>query len=152
MIDTPALATTAAVSAAVIPLSIPRAEMRTAFPAALAELHRVLAAQDVTPTGPVFAYYRRPPTDRFDFEVGLPVAQPVAASGRVVTGGLPAARVVRTVYHGDYDGLPGAWHDFATWLRTAGHAPASDFWESYAVGPGDADPPAWRTELVQVLA
>ena len=152
MIDTPELATTASVSAAVVPLSIPRAEMRTSFPAALAELHRVLSAQGVAPAGPVFAYYRRPPTDRFDFEVGLPVAQPVAAAGRVIPGELPAARVAQTVHHGDYDGLPAAWHEFATWLRTAGHALAPDFWEIYAVGPGDTDPPGWRTELVQVLA
>ena len=152
MIDTPELATTAAVRAAVVPLSIPHAEMTTAFPAALAELHRVLAAQGLAQTGPMFAYYPRPPRDRFDFEIGLPVAHDVVPSGRVVAGGLPAARVARTVHHGDYGGLPAAWHAFAAWSRAAGHALAPDFWEVYAVGPGDAAPAGWRTELVQVLA
>ncbi len=152
MIETPELATTAAVRAAVVPLSIARAEMMSAFPAALAELKRVLAVQGIAVAGPMFAYYRRPPVDRFDFDIGLPVDAAVAPSGRVVAGGLPAARVVRTVYRGDYGGLPAAWSAFTGWLRSAGHAPAPNFWEVYAVGPGDAEPAGWRTELVQVLA
>lgn len=47
--------------------------------------------------------------DTFDFEVGVPVAAPVAAAGRVKPGELPAATVARTVYHGDYSGLGEAW-------------------------------------------
>lgn len=152
MIEPPELATTTASLGAVVSLAIPRSEMTTAVPAAIGELHRVIAAQGIAATGPLFTYYPRRPGERFEFNVGLPVARAVAAAGRVTPGGLPASRVACTVYCGDYRGLPDAWAEFAAWIRRAGHGSAPEFWEVYRVSPNDADPAGWRTELVQVLA
>jgi effector-binding domain-containing protein len=152
MIDTPEVVQTTAQQAAVIRLTIPRSEMRNAFGPAIQELMSTLAGQGVKPVGAVFAHHLRMPPDMWDFELGVEVASPVKASGRVKPGQLPAAKVARTVYHGPYDGLPDAWGDFVTWMTANGHEQAEDLWEVYLVGPQSSpDPAHWRTELNRPL-
>jgi hypothetical protein len=46
----------------------------------------------------------------------VPVSAPVTAVGRVYPGERPAIKVVRTVYHGPYEGLGSAWGEFSGWL------------------------------------
>ena len=152
MISAPEVITTEAQIAAVIRLTIPRAEMRSVFGPAVGELLKAIAAQGVEPVGGVFAHHLRMTPDTFDFELGIKVSAPVTASGRVQPGSLPAVRAVRTVYSGGYEGLPDAWGAFMTWIKDHGHAPAEDLWELYAVGPQSSGNPAdWRTELVRPL-
>ena len=61
-------------------------------------------------------------------------------------------RVVRTVYHGGYEGLGKAWGEFMDWISAQGLKTADDLWESYLVGPesGD-DAAAYRTQLNRPL-
>jgi effector-binding domain-containing protein len=60
--------------------------------------------------------------------------------------------VARTVYHGDYEGLHGAWGEFEAWIAESGHTSAADLWERYVVGPESSpDPANWRTELNRPL-
>jgi effector-binding domain-containing protein len=88
----------------------------------------------------------------FDFEIGVPVAQPVTAAGRVQPGELPATTVARTVYRGPYQGLGDAWGEFGAWIAANGHTPAADLWECYVSGPESSPNPAdWRTELNRPL-
>lgn len=153
MIDTPEVTQAAAQPAAVIHLAIPRSEMPRHMGPAIGELMAAIKAQGAAPTGPVFAHHLRMSADTFDFEVGLPVSAPIAASGRVKPGELPAATVARTVYHGDYSGLYSAWSEFDAWVAAHGHKPRKDLWERYVAGPeSSADPAAWRTELNRPLA
>jgi effector-binding domain-containing protein len=87
-------------------------------------------------------------SDTFDFELGVKVAAPIKATGRVKPGHLPAAKIARTVYSGPYEGLPAAWGEFNTWMSANGHAQAEDLWEVYSVGPqSTSDSANWRTEL-----
>jgi effector-binding domain-containing protein len=126
--------------------------MMKAFGPAVQELMATLADQGVKPVGAVFAHHLRMPPDMFDFELGVEVAAPVKAAGRVKPGQLPAAKVARTVYHGPYDGLPGAWGEFVTWMKANDHEQAEDLWEVYSVGPQSSPNPAdWRTELNRPL-
>ena len=88
----------------------------------------------------------------FDFEICVPVKAPVSAKGRVKPGKLPAARVARTVFHGDYAGLGEAWGEFGEWIKAQGLKPADDLWEVYTVDPStNPDPSSWRTELNRPL-
>jgi effector-binding domain-containing protein len=88
----------------------------------------------------------------FDFEVGIPVTAPIAATGRVRPGHLPGATVARTVHHGPYEGLASAWAELEAWITAAGHTPAPGLWERYIAGPESApDPATWRTELNRPL-
>jgi effector-binding domain-containing protein len=148
MLDKPQIAQTAGQATAVIRLTIPRAEIRNVMGPGYRELMAAIAAQGIAPTGPWFSHHLRMGPDVFDFEIGVPVAAPVAAAGRVQPGQLPAATVARTVYRGPYEGLPAAWGEFMAWIDAEGHTPAANLWEIYVAGPESGPEPAqWRTEL-----
>ena len=153
MLDMPQVMETADQLTAFLPLIVPRAEIQAVMGPSIREVYAALKAQGIAPTGPWFTHHRRRPTDTFDFDVCVPVATPVAAEGRVKPGRLPAARVVRTVYQGPYEGLGAAWGEFSAWIEANGHTPREDLWECYVVGPESGlDPTAYRTELNRPLA
>ena len=150
MIESPEITRTEAQPAAVIHFTIAREEMSNVMGPGIGELMAAIAAQNVAPAGPVFAHHLRMDPKTFDFELGVPVATPVSAAGRVKPIVLPAMRVARTIFHGPYEGLPGAWADFDAWIAAEGHTPAPDVWESYVTNPDThPDPATWRTELTR---
>jgi len=137
---------------AVIPLKIPREDMRKVMGPGLAELRAAVAAQKIAVTGPWFTHHLKNPGEIFDFEICLPVATPVAPAGRVQPGQWPAMTIAQTTYHGGYEGLGSAWGEFMAAIKAAGHETAEGLWECYVLGPeGDPDPAAWRTELSKPL-
>lgn len=152
MLTTPQIVTTEVEQAAVIRLTIPRNEMMKAFGPAVGELMAALAAQGLKPVGAVFAHHLKMSPDIFDFELGVKVAGPVKAVGRVKSGQLPAVKVARTVYRGPYEGLPSAWGEFNSWIKANGHQQAEDLWELYAIGPQSTpDSANFQTELNRPL-
>ena len=152
MLDTPQIIQTTAQTAAVIHLTVPRSDMMKVFGPAAAELMAALAAQGMKPEGAIFAHHLKMSADNFDFELGVRVSTPVKATGRVKPGELPAAKVVRTVYSGPYEGLPAAWGELTKWIKVNGHEQADELWELYSVGPQSTpDPAGWRTELNRPL-
>lgn len=152
MIDEPRIVQIDALRAAVIRLTVSRAEIRNVMGPAHGELMAAVAAQGVATARPWFTHHLRMDPDVFDFEIGVPVAAPIAAAGRVRPGQLPAATVARTVFHGDYEGLGPAWGEFDGWIAAQGHTPGPDLWECYVTGPESSpDPAAWRTELNRPL-
>ena len=153
MLDEPQIVTTEARHAAVIRLTIPRDEIRTVMGPAMGEVMAAVAAAGLAPTGPMFSHHFRMDPGIFDFEVGVPVASPITASGRVQPGELPAKTVVRTVYHGPYEELGAAWGEFMDWIEAKGLKPAADLWECYVTGPESGpDPATWSTELNRPLS
>lgn len=153
MIDPPQIAETDGHLTAVIHLVVPGSEIRNVMGPGIGEVRAVIAAQGIAPIGPWFTHHLRTPADTFDFEVGVPVATPVVAAGRVRPGKRPAGRVARTIYQGPYQGLSSAWGELMAWISANGHAPAEDLWEIYTAGPESSpDPTAWRTELCRPLA
>ena len=152
MIDKPQIVQTKHQHTAVIRLIVPRSEIQNVMGPAIGEVLAAIAAQGVSPAGPVFTYHFRRPTDTFDFEVGVPVTTHITATGRVYQGQLPATKSARTVYHGSYEGLGAAWGEFMNWIATEGHKPAWELWESYLSGPElSPDPSTWVTELTLPL-
>lgn len=129
MLELPQVVQVDARQAAVIRFTIPRAEIRNVMRPAMEELVATARAQGVGPAGPIFSHHFRIDPDAFDFEVGVPVTSPVAPTGRVQPSQLPAATVVRTVYHGPYEGLGSAWGEFDDWIVAQGYTPAPDLWE-----------------------
>lgn len=153
MIDEPQIVQSEAKITAVIRLTVPRSEIQNVMGPAIGEVMGTVAAQGIAITGPVFSHHFRMDPGMFDFEVGVPVAAPVAPSGRVETGRLPAVRVARTVYRGPYEGLGAAWGEFDTWMRANGHSPAPSLWECYVTGPETGpESSKWSTELNRPLA
>ena len=152
MIDEPQIVQSPQQQTAVIRLKIPREEMRNVMGAGIGELLSVVSAQGIGPAGAWFTQHFRMDPGLFDFEIGVPVRAPVQPTGRVKPGSIAAARVARTIYHGPYDGLPGAWAAFSEWITKNGHKPAESLWEVYAVGPESGpDSSKWRTELNRPL-
>ena len=148
MIEPLEIRQTEAELAAVIHLTIPRNAMPKEFPAAIHEILDTLKAQGLTPTGGPFARHVRFDPEIFDFDLGFPVTGAVAPRGRVIPGELPAAKVVRTVYAGAYEGLPAAWGSFTDQVKAGGHPLGAEFRERYLAGPETGpDSSAWRTEL-----
>ncbi len=148
MLETPQIVQSVAQFTAVIRLTIPRHEIQRVMGPAIGEVFAAVAAQGLTPVGPVFSHHFEMNPDTFDFEVGVPVASPVAPAGRVQPSRLPATRVARTTYRGPYEGLAAAWGEFDARVVADGHTPAANLWECYAAGPeSNPDPASWRTEL-----
>ena len=153
MIDTPEIVQTTAQQTAVIHLTIPRDQIQTVMGPAIEEVIATVAAQGITPAGRLFDRHFAMNDATFDFEVGVPVATPVAPVGRVYAGELPAVRAARTIYHGGYDGLGAAWGEFDAWLTAHGYVTAPGLREHFLVGPDSGlDAGQWRTELVHPLA
>jgi effector-binding domain-containing protein len=88
--------------------------------------------------------------DRPSVEVGVQVAGPFTAVGRVVPSELPAGRVVATVHRGSYAEL-GAAHDAVhRWAAAHGHTLTRVRWEIY--GDWSDDPAAVETTIHWQLA
>jgi effector-binding domain-containing protein len=138
--------------AAVIHLTIRWDEIEHIMEPGLHELIAAVSAQGIGPTGPWSNHHLRMRPDVADIEICVPVSMPVVPVGRVEGRNRPARTIVRTVYHGAYQGLGLAWRDFNAWISARRYQAAPDFQECYVIGPDEnPDPAAWRTELTRSL-
>ncbi|MDX2133004.1 MAG: GyrI-like domain-containing protein [Planctomycetota bacterium] len=148
MIQPPEIVSASTRPAAVIRLAIPRAEIRHVMGPAISEILSTVAGQGAAVSGPMFSHHLSMPSGHFDFNVGFPITGVLTPQGRVAAGVLPGGRAARTVYRGNYEGLPAAWGAFEAWLAAQKLSLGSDLWEVYVRGPeASADPSAWETEL-----
>jgi len=153
MIEEPRITELDATATAYIRLTILRNKMPEVFGPAVGELISTVTGQGAGMTGAVFAHHLSMDDPKtFDFELGVPVSSRISPKGRVEGGRRPVTRVAQTVYHGPYEGLPGAWGKFHEWVKSSGHEWTSDIWECYVVTPdSDPDPANWRTQLNRPL-
>jgi effector-binding domain-containing protein len=152
MIETPKIVTLKPQTTAKIYQVIPCSQIQQEMGKALGELKAAILAQGIAVTGPWFTHHLQPPGENFNFEIGFPVAAVVKASGRVQPGEWPAMSVARTVYHGGYQGLGGAWGEFMEWIEKNDHNVTDEIWERYLLGPeSGSDATAWETELNRLL-
>lgn len=133
-------------------LVIPKAAIQQEMGPGLREVHAALAQQGVLSAGPWLTHHLRIDPAVWDFEIGVPVARPIAPAGRVRPGEWPPMRVAQATHCGGFEGLGAAWAELDAWVAAQKLAPCPDLWEVYAVGPeASADPSAWRTELSRPL-
>lgn len=152
MIETPQVADTAAQQVAALRIDTPRSAMQQVMGPGIGEAMAAARTQGIGPAGPWFAHHLDMTPDAFHFDICVPVSAPVSATGRVRPWQRPALKMVRTVYHGPYEGLGEAWHAFGKWIAANGYTTADDLYECYLVGPEtSADPADWRTELSRVI-
>lgn len=152
MIDTPEIIETEPILIAKVYRTIPISEISREMGLTLKALTEEVASQGIAITGPWFTHHFRRPVEEFDFELCVPVARPVKAAGVVEPGEWPAMTMVRTIYHGGYQGLPRAWGQFTAWVEEGGHAIGPEIWERYLIGPDSGRKSSdWRTELSRPL-
>ena len=138
-----------------------RAAVDDAFP----ELYRWLADHEVAPTGPPLIRYLVLSDDGEprDFEVGVPIAEPMIGNGRVQPGALPAGAYATVLHVGPYrhDTAPDLADARAALLEWVGRERlALDCWEldrgtayrgcveRYLTDPSsEPDWSKWRTEI-----
>jgi len=151
-IDTPKIVTTKEQLTAMVHLTVLRSEIQNVMGPGLSEVNAALAAQGIKPMGPWLTHHLKMDPKVFDFEICVPTATAVTPSGRVKPGRRPAQKVVRTVYHGSYEGLGAAWGELGQWIEARKLTPAPDLWEVYLAGPETGeDSASYRTELNQPL-
>src|SRR5688500_2305050 len=112
MLEKPQIVESEAVETAVLRFNIPRNDIKSVVGPGIGDVMSAATSQGVGPIGPVFSQHFKMDPERFDFEVGVPVNAPVAETGRVKPGKLPAMKVARTIYQGPYEGLGEAWGEF----------------------------------------
>jgi effector-binding domain-containing protein len=152
MIDTPQIVTTEPLHFAKIYARIPTSSIQREMGKLLGELSQSIQAQNIKVTGSWFTHHLHAPAEFFDFDVCMPVASAVKPSGRVEPGVWPAMKIVRTVYHGGYEGLPSAWGEFKSWIHTNHLSIAEDIWERYLINPNtESDAARWQTELIRQI-
>jgi effector-binding domain-containing protein len=148
MIEKPKLVDAPMQLLAIVHIETPRSKMQQVMGPGIGEVMAAVKAQGIGPTGPWFAHHLKLTPDAFDFDICVPVSSRVSAVGRVKSWQRPAFKAVRTLYHGPYEGLGGAWHEFGKWTEANGYRTAGDLYECYMVGPETTpDSANWRTEL-----
>ena len=136
------LRTTAASPTAVVAQATTWDEFPGLWRQLLDEVYAFVRSGGTTQTGHNIMLYR---DDVPNVEVGVQVAGPFAASGRVIPSQLPAGRVATTVHHGPYDGLGAAHAAVHAWCATHGHVLTGTRWEIY--GDWRDDPQELETEI-----
>ncbi|HEY2562688.1 MAG TPA: MerR family transcriptional regulator [Acidimicrobiales bacterium] len=121
------------------------------YQGALGELHALLAAQKVPPTGPGGAIYAN---DLFTHERGqatvfVPCDQTVRATGRVSAVVVPEIELALTVHLGPHTGeMDRAYGSLATHVTDHALAIEGPIREYYLIGPHESsDEDEWRTEI-----
>jgi len=153
MIDPPSIVQTQPIHYAALHQVCPTDQIAKVMGPGIAEVVAALQAQNIQPTGPWFTHHFHRPVETFDFEICFPVSEAIAPHGRITPGIWPAMTVARTIFAGNYSGLPHAWGELEQWLTAENHPKGTQFWERYLVNPNDnPDPSEWRTELNWPLA
>ena len=100
------------------------------------------------PAGMPLAIYHSMPGDSVELECAMPIASPLAGSGRIQAGELPAGTAVTVTHIGPYDTLGQTWAALTEWMKSRGLDAAAAPWEVYATDPGaEPDSSKWRTDI-----
>ena len=121
------------------------------YQGALGELHALLAAQKITPTGPGGAIYAN---DLFTYERGeatvfVPCADEVRATGRVSALVVPEVELAVTTHLGPHGGeIDRAYGALGAYVAEHALAVEGPIREYYVVGPHETtDEDRWRTDI-----
>jgi DNA-binding transcriptional MerR regulator len=121
------------------------------YQGALGELHALLAAQKITPSGAGGAIYAN---DLFTHERGeaivfVPCAEPVRATGRVDALLIPEVELALTMHTGPHSGeIDKAYGSLATYVTDHALAVEGPIREYYVIGPHEtSDEEQWKTEI-----
>jgi effector-binding domain-containing protein len=146
-----------------IQATVPMTGISAAIDEAFPELFGWLARTGAVPAAPPFLRFLVIDMEALlQIELGVPVAAPMTASGRVRPGVLPAGRYVVLRHIGPYDGLIDANAALQQWAHDNGlefdmrDTPEGSVWgsrfEEYITDPSaEPDPSKWETDVAYLL-
>lgn len=136
--------------------TIPVADLGTTVGERLAALSSYLQQSGARPAGPPFVRYHTFGDTETDFELGIPLVEPVAGEGEISSGELPGGSAATTWHTGPHDKLGEAYARIAAWLTEQEREPSGPAWEVYywidlsqGNDPSIQDISTGRTQLVQ---
>ena len=164
MTNEPQIQERAAQHYAGIPMTVAMDGLSTAVDSTFSELFPWLASQGIPPAGPPFIRYLViDMAGVMRIEMGVPVAAPITASGRIQPGTLPAGRYAVLRHTGRYDGLVASNAALQRWAQE--HAIEFDTWdtpqgsawrsrvEHYLTDPSqESDPAKLETDVAYLIA
>jgi effector-binding domain-containing protein len=146
-----------------IQATVPMGGISAAVDEAFPELFGWLARTGTAPAAPPFIRFLVIDMEALlQLELGVPVAEPMAESGRIRPGVLPAGRYVVLRHTGHYDGLIDANAVLQRWAHDHGlefdvrDTPEGSAWgsrlEEYITDPSrEPDPAKWETDVAYLL-
>jgi len=148
---------------AAIPATVAMSRISAAVDEAFPELFGWLAGQGIAPAGPpLIRYLVIDMQGELQIELGVPVAAPITASGRVQPGVLPEGRYAVLRHTGPYDGLMASNAALLQWAQGKGIAfdtwetPEGEAWrgraEHYLTDPSqEPDPAKFETDVAFLI-
>lgn len=134
---------------ATIRATVATAEIGATLSQFLPEVWACVVEQGQQPAGPPFARYHSLLGETVDLEAGVPVAEPIVGTERVLAGELPGGPVAAIWHIGTYDTLTETHAALATWMAAEGRTAGGPRWEVYWTDPGEhPDPAEWKTEVI----
>lgn len=138
--------------------TIPVADLGPTMGTRLEALSSYLQQSGAQLAGPPFVRYHTFGDTETDFELGVPVREPVAGEGEISRGELPGGPAVTTWHDGPHVKLGEAYARIAAWLQEQEREASGPAWEVYywldlsqGSDPSTQDPSTGRTQLVQPL-
>jgi effector-binding domain-containing protein len=117
----------------------------------LGELFEYVGKSGGFPAGPPFCIYHDTEAkgDDMEYDVCIPVGQPLTATGRIDAYELPGGPAAATMHVGPYTDVGGAYQALMGWIQAHGHETAGPPREIYLTDPNQVEDPAQlRTEVL----
>ncbi|HET7248057.1 MAG TPA: GyrI-like domain-containing protein [Streptosporangiaceae bacterium] len=147
-----------------IPVTVTMDGLSAAVDSTFSELFPWLASQGIPPAGaPLIRYLVIDMAGEMQIEMGVPVAAPTTASGRIQPGTLPGGRYAVLRHTGPYDGLVASNAALERWAQEHGiefdtwNTPQGSAWrgraEHYLTDPSqEPDPAKLETDVAYLIA
>ena len=147
-----------------IPVTVTMDGLSAAVDSTFSELFPRLASHGIPPAGaPLIRYLVIDMAGEMQIEMGVPVAAPITASGRIQPGTLPGGRYAVLRHTGPYDGLVASNAALERWAQEHGiefdtwNTPQGSAWrgraEHYLTDPSqEPDPAKLETDVAYLIA
>jgi len=107
-----------------------------------------LERQRSFPAGPPYAAYYNMDMQDLDVEIGIPVSEAIAGTGKFQSGEIPGGRYAACIYTGPYHEITAGYKRLAAWMEAQGLESSGLALECYLNDPASTPPTALQTQIL----